>query len=108
MVGGIKRLSAKLANLQRQQAAEEEAEATRRLADLLTANLHRCRQGDTSVEVGGTQGLRVLGGLEKHSSQSESLYTEVHDSALIISVASTWGFPWCAYLFHHEAAEVWK
>lgn len=49
----MKRLNAKLHNLQRQQAAEEKAEATRKQADLLTANLHRCKQGDISVEVGG-------------------------------------------------------
>jgi len=49
----MKRLSAKLHNLQRQQAAEEKAEATRKQADLLTANLHRCKQGEASVQVGG-------------------------------------------------------
>ncbi|CAL8465919.1 g5455 [Coccomyxa elongata] len=48
---GIKRLTNKLSNLQAQLAAQLEAEHTRHLADLLTANLHLCRQGDASIEV---------------------------------------------------------
>ena len=47
----LKRLAGKAANLQAQQAATEEAEATRKQADLLTANLHRCQPGASSVEV---------------------------------------------------------
>lgn len=48
---GIKRLTNKLSNLQVQLAAQLQAEHTRHLADLLTANLHLCRQGDASIEV---------------------------------------------------------
>ena len=51
VVSALKRLAGKAANLQAQQAATEEAEATRKLADLLTANLHRCQPGASTVEV---------------------------------------------------------
>ena len=51
VLAALRRLSAKAANLQAQQAAVEKAEATRKQADLLTANLHRCQPGATSVEV---------------------------------------------------------
>lgn len=49
--GGITRLTNKVSNLQAQLAAQLKAEHTRHLADLLTANLHLCRQGDASIEV---------------------------------------------------------
>ena len=48
----LKRLAGKAVNLAAQQAATEEAEATRKRADLLTANLHICRPGASYVEVG--------------------------------------------------------
>ncbi len=51
ILAAVRRLTAKLANLQQQHSAFERAEATRKKADLLTANLHRCRQGDKQVEV---------------------------------------------------------
>ncbi len=49
--GALKRLAAKAVNVQAQQAAAEKAEATRKQADLLTANLHRCQPGAAAVEV---------------------------------------------------------
>ena len=51
VAGGINRLTVKLGNLKAQRAAQLRADHTRHLADLLTANLHLCRQGDTSIEV---------------------------------------------------------
>ena len=46
----LKRLAAKATNVQAQQAAAEKAEATRKQADLLTANLHRCQPGAAVME----------------------------------------------------------
>lgn len=48
----MSRLSNKMTALQQQQAATEKAEATRKQADLLAANLFKCQQGDREVEVG--------------------------------------------------------
>ena len=45
------RLHNKLHALNQQQAATEKAEATRKQADLLTANLYRASQGDSQLEV---------------------------------------------------------
>lgn len=47
----VSRLRAKLAALTQQEAATEKADATRKQADLLTANLYRCQQGDAQIEV---------------------------------------------------------
>lgn len=58
VLNSVKRLVAKLANLEQQQSAVDRAEATRKKADLLTANLHRCTYGDNHVEVIG--GLHLL------------------------------------------------
>ena len=49
--GAIKRLAAKATNVQAQLAAAEKAAATRKQADLLTANLHRCLPGATCIQV---------------------------------------------------------
>ena len=51
VLNNMKRLTGKLANLEQQQSAVDRAEATRKKADLLTANLHRCKHGDSLVEV---------------------------------------------------------
>ena len=47
----ITRMRNKMQALEQQQAATEKAEATRKQADLLTANLYKCNQGDKEVEV---------------------------------------------------------
>ena len=48
----MSRLRHKMTALQQQQAATEKAEATRKQADLLAANLYKCQRGDREVEVG--------------------------------------------------------
>ena len=48
----MSRLRSKMTALQQQQAANEKAEATRKQADLLAANLFKCQRGDSEVEVG--------------------------------------------------------
>ena len=50
----MSRLRHKMTALQQQQAATEKAEATRKQADLLAANLYKCQRGDREVEVGFT------------------------------------------------------
>ena len=47
----VVRMRNKMQALEQQQAATEKAEATRKQADLLTANLWKCKQGDKEVEV---------------------------------------------------------
>ena len=47
----VVRMRNKMQALEQQQAATEKAEATRKQADLLTANLWKCKQGDNEVEV---------------------------------------------------------
>ena len=47
----VVRMRNKMQALEQQQAATEKAEATRKQADLLTANLWKCKQGDKDVEV---------------------------------------------------------
>ena len=49
--GFVLRMRNKMRALEQQQAATEKAEATRKQADLLTANLWKCKQGDKEVEV---------------------------------------------------------
>lgn len=61
VLNNLKRLTSKLAKLGQQQSAVEKAEATRKKADLLTANLHRCRQGDSDVEVSSAPSWLVSG-----------------------------------------------
>ena len=47
----VVRMRNKMHALEQQQAATNKAEATRKQADLLTANLWQCKQGDKEVEV---------------------------------------------------------
>ena len=49
--GSVARMRNKMRALEQQQAATEKAEATRKQADLLTANLWKCKQGDKEIEV---------------------------------------------------------
>ncbi len=51
MKSSVVRMRNKMQALEQQQAATEKAEATRKQADLLTANLWKCKQGDKEVEV---------------------------------------------------------
>ena len=57
------RLHNKLHALNQQQAATDKAEATRKQADLLTANLYRTRQGESQLEVGASVTRGVAGRL---------------------------------------------
>jgi len=65
----IMRMRNKMQALEQQQAATEKAEATRKQADLLTANLYKCKQGDKEVEVSS---------LCKHLSGAMSEFTPSH------------------------------
>jgi len=65
----ITRMRNKMQALEQQQAATEKAEATRKQADLLTANLYKCKQGDKEVEVPS---------LCKHLSGAMSEFTPSH------------------------------
>jgi hypothetical protein len=51
ILASMKRLMTKLAKLEDQRSSAFKAAATRRKADLLVANLHRCRQGQSIVVV---------------------------------------------------------
>jgi predicted ribosome quality control (RQC) complex YloA/Tae2 family protein len=51
VANAMSRLRSKMTALQQQQAATEKAEATRKQADLLAANLYKCQRGDSKVEV---------------------------------------------------------
>ena len=57
------RLHNKLHALNQQQAATEKAEATRKQADLLTANLYRASQGDSQLEVCASETCEMAGRL---------------------------------------------